>query len=375
MTAPLPVHVLVSTLNVGGAEQLLRDLLLHFDPARVRPRLLFFKQAGPVGRECIEAGLDAVTQLMPGRMDPLVVPRLARLLRREGARVLLCINHRNSLLLGVPAARLAGVPVVNWHNETFKQYSRPRLTMAARRLAHRGVRCLVAAARGHAEYLREVERLPVHDIRVIYNGVDPARAVSSLSREQARRRFGVPEDALAVAQVAALRPDKGHEVMLQAFVRLALREPRAVLLLAGDGPRRQELEALARSLGIQERCRFLGIVRDIGDVLAAADLVALSSLPRMETLSVAAIEAMFAGLPVVSTRVGFMDEIVIPGETGGLAPPGDPEGLAAALAGLLQDEAGRRRMGEQAAARVAAMCHISVMTGAFEALLGEVARP
>ncbi len=374
MSFPVRVHILVSTLIVGGAEQLLRDLLLRLDPEKIKTKLLFFKDPGPIGDECIAGGVPAITGIMPDRINPLAIPKLAGILRRDAADVLLCINHRNSLLLGVPAAKLAGVPVVNWHNETYKRYSQHRLTMALRRIAHRGVRCIVAAAKGHADYIRNVERLPAREIRVIYNAVDPDRACSRLTAAQAREALAVPPDARAVAQVAALRPDKAHEVMLDAMAIVAAREPRALLLIAGDGPRRPFLEERMRTLGLQQHCRFLGVVRDVGAVLAASDIMALSSHPRQETLSVAAIEAMFAHRPVVSTRVGFMDEIVIPGETGELVQPEDPRALAEALLSLLQNDDKRRRMGDQASNFIAAICHIDVMARKFEQLFTELAQ-
>ncbi len=372
MHTPLRVHVLVSTLVVGGAEQLLRDLLLHLDPAIVAPKLLCFKTPGPVGDELVQRGLPVATRIMPGKMNPLVVFTLARLLKEEQSDLLLLINHRNALIFGVPAARRAGIPVVNWHNETFKRYSFSGLTLQARRLAHLGVDCLVAAAKGHLDYVRDVEKLPARSFRVIYNGVSPQRAASALNRSEARKRLGLAEDARVIVQIAALRPDKAHEVMLEAMARLVPHMPQAVLLMLGDGPRRQELEQRVRELGLEAHCRFLGVVRDVGDILAGADIMALSSKPQMETLSVAAIEAMFAKKPVVSPDVGFMREIVISGETGELVPAEDPEALAQGMLGLLRDDEMRHRLGENAAALVQRLCHVEVMAREFEALFLEL---
>ncbi len=372
MHTPLRVHVLVSTLIVGGAEQLLRDLLLHLDPAKVSPKLLCFKAPGPIGDEIVQQGIPVTTRIMPGKMNPLVVFTLSRLLKEEQSDLLLLINHRNALVFGVPAARMAGIPVVNWHNETYKQYNFSGLTMQARRLAHLGVDCLVAAAKGHLDYVRDVEKLPAKSFRVIYNGVSPQRATSQLSRTEARKRLTLAENARVIVQIAALRPDKAHEVMLEAMARLVPRLPRAVLLMLGDGPRRQELEQRVKELGLEANCRFMGVVRNVGDVLAGAEIMALSSKPQMETLSVAAIEAMFAKIPVVSPDVGFMREIVISGETGQLVVPEDPEALAQGMLTLLQDDALRRRLGENAAALAERQCHVEVMAREFERLFQEL---
>ncbi len=373
MNIPLRVHVLVSTLVVGGAEQLLRDLLLHLDPKVVTTKLLCFKSPGPMGDELVQQGVPTQVDIMPGKMNPLVILTLKRIFQNDGCDLLLLINHRNSLMFGVPAAKLAGIPVVNWHNETFKRYSFSGLTRFGRRMAHLGVDSLVAAAKGHLDYVRDVEGLPSKDYRVIYNGVSPERASSKLDRAEARQRLGLSPEDRVIAQVAALRPDKAHEIMLDAMALLVPRIPHARLLMLGDGPRRQELEQRVKDLGLQDNCRFMGVVREVGDVLAASDLMALSSRPQMETLSVAAIEAMFAKKPVVSPDVGFMKEIVISGETGELVPPEDPKALSDAFFKLLNDDGLRETMGENAARLVEKHCHIQVMAKQFEELFLELA--
>jgi glycosyltransferase involved in cell wall biosynthesis len=373
MSEPVRLTVLVSTLVVGGAEQALQELLSHLDPARVRPHLLFLKQPGQVGEELLTQGVPAEVGLSPRRFDPWAPLRVAAALRRGRTEVLLLINHLNTLVYGAPAARLLGVPVVNWQNETHRRYRLHRMTMLCRRLLHHWVDALVAAADGHAEYLSRVERLPTRVI-TIHNSVDPNRLTSVLSPSEARARLGLPNSAKVVAQVAALRPDKAHEDMLTAMAQVIRAHPDAYLLVVGDGPRRVELEALAASLGLSENCRFLGTRRDIGDILAAADVGALSSRPEQETLSLAAIETMFAGKPMVMTDVGFMRELVIPGRTGLLTPHSRPEELAAAIERLLCDDAQRARMGAEALRHVSSLCSIPDMARRFERLLIAVAR-
>ncbi|MFP5213650.1 MAG: glycosyltransferase, partial [Acidobacteriota bacterium] len=148
----------------------------------------------------------------------------------------------------------------------------------------------------------------------------------------------------------------------------------AYFLLAGDGPRREALEELARRTGVGDRVLFLGSRRDIGDVLRASDLSVLSTRPEQETLSVAAIEAMTAGLPVVCTDVGFMREIVLPGKTGELVPVGDAGALAEKIVNLLGDSGLRRRMGEAARALAHERLTVARMAPAFEDLFERLAR-
>jgi len=375
MADPVRVAVLASTLVTGGAEQLLYDLLARMDRQAFNLRLgLLQADPGPLGREIGALGLPMVTGLRAGRIDPFCIWRIWRWLRRQAVQVVLGINHLDALLYGLPAAKAAGAAFVNWENETSRLYRVHALTMAVRRWALSRVDRVVAAAEGHGRHVTQIEGVPPARITVIRNGVDPARSASTLPPDEARERLGLAPEAPVVVQVAALRPDKAHEVMLEAFAAVRRQVPEAVLLLAGDGPRREALGALADRLGLEEGCRFLGVRRDIGDVLAAADVFALSSAPLQETLSVAAIEAMFAGLPVVSTAVGSMDEIVLEGRTGFLVPPGRPELLAKRLVALLADPGTRALFGAEGRRVAAARCHIRIMVSAFETMLAELAQ-
>lgn len=371
--APAAVTVLVSTLTIGGAEQLLRELLRGIDRRRFEVDLCFLDEPGRIGEEIRALGFPAVTGVARRRLDPLAVPRLARLFALRRTRILLVINHRNALFYGVPAAKLAGVPaVVNWHNETHRTYSHHRLTMLGRRFVHRGVTRVVAAARGHKEYVASAEGVPPEKIAVIYNGVDPERFASALSPQEARERLGLDREAPAVGIVAALRPDKAHEVFLDAARRVLEVLPAARFVVAGDGPRRAFLEGRAIELGIGDSVSFLGFRRDVADVLRAVDVFCLSSRPEQETFSVAALEAMAVGIPVVATRVGFLHEAVLEGQTGYLVPVGDAAALAERLVLVLRDRELRARLGHQARRLVLAEMTQAQMVASFERLFDEL---
>lgn len=371
-TAKRPViGVAVATLTIGGAEQLLLELLRRLDRDRFNPRLYCLREPGPLGLEIGALGVPVAGRLGGGPVA--AVAGLRRAFIADGVDAALFINHRNCLFYGTAAAKLSGGPVlINWQNETFKRHSHHELYMLARRGVVRNLDALVAASRGHAGYLVEVEKVPVRKVLAIPNGVDVDAFRSGLSRHEARRRLGLPEDAHVAGIMASLRPDKAHDVFLRAAALVAKDDPAARFLVVGDGPERPRLEELTARLGLTDRVTFLGFRRDMPDILAALDMAVLSSHPQQETLSVAALEAMSAGLPVVSTRVGFMDEIVIEGKTGRLTPPGDPGALAAAMAGLFAGEALRLEMGGAAKALVRANHSLDGMTRRFEDLFGEL---
>ncbi len=364
------VTVLVSSLHIGGAEQLLLDLLRNISTQKLDLLVCFLREPGMLGREVLTLGHRCRTHLLRSRWDPLGVLKTARLFREEKTDLLFLINHRNALFHGVLGAKIAGVPaIVNWENETFKTYSFNFLTVLNHRLLHLGVDEVVAAAMGHADYLVAHEKVPRRKVTTIYNCVDPAKFRSNLSRAEARIRLGIPVDSPVVSVIGVLRPDKNHRMFLEAARRVLDEIPAARFLIIGDGPERKGLEEEAGRLEIAGAVHFLGFRRDLGDLLAAVDVNALSSKPEQETLSVAVVEAMSAGIPIVSTDVGFMNEVVIPEKTGYLVPVGDASSLASGILALLRDDARRLRMGREAQRLVEEQLSVKRMSAEFERLL------
>ncbi len=373
---PVSITILADTLTVGGAEQLLMELLRGLDRARFPARLcLLSDEPGMIGEEIMGMGIACTRAVAPARFDLRAVPRLRRIFSEQKPDILLLINHRNCLFYGIPAGRLARVPrIINWQNETWRPYSLHRLTMTCRRVLLGCVDTVVAAARGHADYIAETEGVARANIEVIYNGVDPERFRPEISRAAARRQLGIPPESPVAGIVAALRPDKAHEIFLQAAALVLARMPDARFIIAGDGPRRAVLEERARSLGISHALCWTGFRRDMPDVLQSMDVFCLSSRPRQETFSVAALEAMAAGLPVVCTRVGFMHEMVFEGRTGFLVPVDDPQALAEAVSTLFLDRELRTAMGRNARALVEDSFSLQHMVRCFEELFSRSAR-
>lgn len=364
------VAVIVSHLTIGGAEQLLLEFLRHIDRRRFDLHIMFLREPGILGKEVLQLGFPVSTGIIRSKFDISGVFRLARLLKDSRTDVVFLINHLNTLFFGVLAAKLAGVrKCINWENETFKKYPFHKLTMVGRRVLHLGIDDVVAAAKGHADYIATEEKIPLRKIRAIYNGVDIARFQSNLTPQEARSRLGIPPDSRVVSIVAALRPDKAHHVFLQAARKVVDALPGTHFLIIGDGPQRPFLENLSAELKLDRQVHFLGFQRQLGDILVGVDIDCLSSYPQQETLSVAAIEAMSAGVPIICTDVGFMNEIVIPGETGFLVPVDDPAALAEKLILLLDDPELRKRMSGNARRMVEEQLSVEQMARAFESLM------
>lgn len=228
---------------------------------------------------------------------------------------------------------------------------------------------VVAVSRHTAEAGSAAKR--ARALRVIRNGVSlPA---GGRPREAVRAELGLG-DQLSCITVANLRPEKDHATLVQAYAQLAQEGVPLVALLVGDGPDRAAVEAQARSLGLgADRLRFLGARTDVPDLLRAADVFVLSS--RIEGLPLSVLEAMAASLPVVSTAVGGIPEIVEHDVHGLLVPPGSPAALAVALESLVHDPALRLDLGARAFVRARDECSLAAMARAYDALYEELRAP
>ena len=283
----------------------------------------------------------------------------ARWCRARRIKVLLaCDFYANAFAL--PAAALAGVPVRLGSRRELnpdKSAGQIALQRQAYRLAHK----IVANSRAAARQL-ELEGITADRIQVIPNGVnlDDADADAGAGGRLPRR------PVTTILTVANLRPEKAHEVLLAAAVELRPRHPYLHFLIAGDGPRAAELQALATSLGLDAQVTFLGHREDVPALLAQADVFVLPS--RSEAFPNGAIEAMAAGLPVIASRVGGLLDLVDEGRTGLLVPPDDPGALAAAIESLIVSPVRAEMLGASARDEVARRYSFDRMVRGFEDL-------
>lgn len=195
--------------------------------------------------------------------------------------------------------------------------------------------------------VRYMERriAPAHKIRFVPNGIETARFQRAETQTSVRPELGIgPDDYLWLA-AGRLVPEKDYKTLIAAFARVATQEPGAALLIAGIGPEREALEQLCRSLKVERRVYFLGMRRDIPDLMREADGYVMSSL--WEGMPMVLLEAGASALPVVATDVGGNREAVRDGVSGFLVHPGNPslmsERMLAVMSLTLQE---RLDMGE-----------------------------
>jgi glycosyltransferase involved in cell wall biosynthesis len=330
-----------SSLGLYGADRALLDLCEGL-AGRVEPMVGSIVPAGAediLGAEATRRGTPAIRIDSRGRADPAAVLALADRLS-ELQIALVHAHDYKSLALGLLAAHRARVPVVaTYHGDTAATPALRAYEALARVLGN-ATRGVAAVSAPLARRLRTwIHAAPVIQIP---NGIRVPSSLSADERAAARAAFGISPGASVLAVVGRLSKEKGHRVLLDALRRV---ETRTVLLVAGEGPLEAELRQSALGLDI----RWLGFLRDIRPVYAAADAVVMPSLT--EGLPLVALEAMALGRPLVASEVGELPTLLADG-AGVLVRPGSDAALARGLEGVLLDAEHRERLALRARARV-----------------------
>lgn len=284
-------------------------------------------------------------------------------------------NGSDTLKYLVLARRLErlGTPIVYRNISIASAWLRGPIHRTWNRWLARQVDAVAAVSPASARDFAEVHGLPPGRIETIPIGTPVPDPVD---RDGARGRLapvlGGPADGPVVLHAGSFTPEKDHAALLRAFARLAPHRPDARLVLAGDGPLREPIAALARSLGLRDRVHLPGARPDLPEWMAGADLLVLSS--RVEGVPGVVLEAAARGLPVVATAVGSVADAVVDGVTGLLVPPGDPKALAGALDRLLDSPESRERLGSAGREHVARHFGLDGVIDRFEALYRKLAR-
>ena len=344
--APLRIAMTIETDGPGGAEVVFIQLS---EELRARGHTVIAvgpeKGRGWLSGQLRELGFERRTFRLSRPVDPGCVLRMRRMLAELSVDVV--HSHEFTMAVyGTAAARLLGLRhVVTMHGADRVFDARRR--RIALRLALAGSHAMVGVSDHTSRYMAAQLRVPVDRIPTVPNGI-PVRPGD---RERVRRELGLSEHDVLIVTVGNLRPRKGHIVLLRALARLAQLGVggNAHVAIAGEGAEAAVLQRFASENGLEKRVHLLGLRRDIPDLQAAADVSAMPSF--WEGLPLAVLEGMFAGNPIVASRVGGIPEVITPGIEGFLSEPGDDAGLADALAPLIEDPLLRARMGEAACAR------------------------
>lgn len=350
------VFFLLDSLHVGGTETQAVELARRLDPTRYQVTLGCLRVRGPL-LERLRGSAVSVMECYPsGGVDSLSgvyqILRIARFLHRGSFHVV----HTHDLwsnLLGVPAGRLARVPVVISSRRDLGHLAwyTPRRRRILYHLQRLSSAVLVNSAHIRDQLIRK-DGFHSDFIRLVHNGIDINR-FDNITRDRERLFPGL-EQCKLIVNVANMHSDvKGQPALVRAAGLVCAKFPQVRFVLVGDGVRRAEFESMVAAYGLMQKFLFLGQRQDVPELLACCDIGVLPS--RAEGFSNALLEYLAVGLPTVATEVGGNAEIIQHGVSGLLTSQNDPDDLAAKILSLLQNplfasqlaQAGRQRVRSQ----------------------------
>lgn len=360
----------IPDLGMGGAERMLLNLVGNLDRERYDLAVIsFFDAQGTANeRELATSGIPTFHLGKRLGFDARMFPRIRGVLREWLPDVV--HTHRAALqyVLGAVSGPLRRRVLHTVHTVATRE------TGTAGRMANwLAFRVGVAPVAICGFIARSITRsYGVVPRAIIPNGIPVARfARPPQSREEWRRANAIAESAVVFTCVARLAAPKNISVLLEAFAALDRRD--CILVLAGDGPLRAQLEGEARSRGLTGSVRFLGRRLDVPELLAASDAFVLPSSWEGYPLSI--MEAMAAGRAVIATNVGGVPELVRHNETGLIVPSNDVGGLASAMRGMAERKDLRERLGRDAGRFAAKALDVSRMATQYDALYQALVKP
>ena len=362
--AVLPVMFVTTDMTMGGHEQMIARLALGMDRSRFAPIVCCLKQRGDLGQMLAEAGVPVYADLSAHKFDARVLVRLVRVMRTHRVGLVCTVGTGGDRMFwGRLAARLAGVPrvVASLHS-----MGEPDHVEWPNRLLNKMTDAFVGVARVQRQYLTRHEGIPPERTHVIYNGVDARVWARAQPSAQLARSLGLQPGTPVAGIVAILRPEKNHEMFLQAAARVVDLVPNAHFLVVGDGPQREDLTCVTHQLGLTWRVHFIGQRNDVPQLMKLMDVVVLSS--RAEAFPMTILEGMAAGRPIVATDVGAIGEAVSHGTNGYLVAHGDTDAMAQSIARLMTDSDRARRFGQAGQRLVAERFSLRQMIEGYERL-------
>ena len=372
-----PILFLGTQMEMAGAQRVLLSLARAFHARGYSVQAVFFYDKQGLAADWSAQNDFPVISLNAWKHGDFPLFNLLRLpfgmlrlfARLRGVRAVVAFTP-DSNLLSLPIAWLARVSVRIATHHGLIEASPAWVARLHGWVVNSGIAThMVAVSKQVLDYAVQREGVRPERVTVIENGIEPLAINTLKATDNAalRAELDVPQMGLLLLTTGRLTIQKGHTVLLQAIARVAPQIPHVVFAFAGEGPQRPTLEAQAAQLGIAKQVRFLGLRRDVDQLLLATDIFVQPSL--WEGLSLAMLEALLSGTPVLATRVEGVVDVIEGGNTGLLVPPNDSAALAAAILRLVADPALRQRLGRAGQAHAKAHYSVDRMAVEYEALL------
>lgn len=317
----------------GGADRIVFHSAASVNPARVRITVCCLTTSDDtstyVASRAADLGIDFVELRERSRFDRQVMSSLVQIVRERSIDIVHAHSYKPTWLCSRLAKQRGITPLTTCHGFSGNSYRERFLYYPLERLILRRFPCVIAVSEKIRDTLAHCGCQPSR-LELLHNGVDPNEyRRCSTTVQSIRRSLEIQSDDLVVGAVGRLSSEKRVDVLLEAVRQLQPQHPRLVVLIAGDGPLREELAQQIRTLPDPHRCQLLGHRTDIREVYHAFDLLAQSS--DTEGTPTVVLEAMALNIPVVATDVGGTSELLRDKVEGILVPRRDPAALAVAI--------------------------------------------
>ncbi|GJQ57447.1 MAG: glycosyltransferase [Candidatus Scalindua sp. AMX11] len=358
----IKVCYIIGQLTKGGAEGQIYQLVKHLDRRRFCPTVISLSQGGYWAKEIRKLNIQVVELQRRTHKEFTRLFKLVKLLKDIKPDIV-HTQLFSANTYGRVAAIIARVPIIIGHELSLPVIGKDKkfyqiciekfLSMFSQ-----GIICNSAKV---SDILVKKHFYSVSKIFIVHNGV-----VITDFQKQIKHSRKLKTNHKTVGIVARLDPAKNQRLFLDmANIILSMPENKSTkFLIVGDGPLKKELEEYSRNLGIEQNVIFTGERSDIPELLQEMDIFVMTSL--FEGIPNAIMEAMLAGLPIVSTDVGAISEVVIDGENGFLCPSHDSKNLADKVIRLIKDEEEARSMGESGKKMILNAFGIEKMTNKIE---------
>jgi len=333
----------ITNMQIGGAENLVKNILLGLDRTRFEPYLFIFEEKGEFLDDIKKQGIRVFSSpIRVRRFDPFLLWKIAGILKSNKIDIVHTHLYQSSSYVRL-AAILARVPVILYHEHGSIRPHFFRYRMIAFLLV-RWTDKIVAISRSDIDYYSKNEHIGQSRFFLLPNAL-LTNDDESYQAADAEKYAEILKDKKVIGCVANFSKIKGHKYLLMAFAWLIKEYPRTILILVGDGPEKESLVELARQLKINEKILFSGRQKNVGQWYRIFNYFVLPSVE--EGFGLVLLEAAKYGIPIVATRAGGIPEILTDGETGLLVPPKDPESIFLALKRLFSDNDLAGKIGEK----------------------------
>lgn len=361
---------LIDTGGPGGAETVFLQTATSLDPSRFRS-VAVVGGSGWLAEQLGARALPPFIAPAKGSFNVRYLLQLARIARRARVDVILAHLYGTAVYAGV-LGKLLSIPVISVLHGQTDVPGTERFSSLKASIIRTGSRKVIFVSQRLENHFRPRLRLAAEQSAIIPNGVD-TKVFRPAPDRSLRAELGLSGETALIGAIGNVRKPKAYDVLLHAARRLMDRSQRFHLIIAGDCANAlgEQLAQLSCTLGIERRLTFLGLRSDVSRILNNLDVFVLSS--HTEGFSIACIEAMACGIPVIATRSGGPEEI-LEGEGGILVPTGDPESLARAVERVICSSDLAATLTARAMTRVHERYSLSTMLSRYEALLERVAQ-